>query len=121
MPSLPRTPSRLRRAAFLPIGTRGPPCALPLSIIPARLSSLCQSNSSFDFTRLARPPTKHTDELLLLPTFQQTCPTKPNSLGHRFSGTAFGWSSFLTFVSRRSLPLRSAPAVNTACAAPRGS
>src|ERR1700692_3445458 len=31
---------------------------------PPRLSSLSQSNSRFDFTRLARPPTKHTDELL---------------------------------------------------------
>ena len=29
--------------------------------------------------------------------------SKPNSLGHRFSGTAFGRSSFLTFVSRRRL------------------
>jgi hypothetical protein len=46
--------------------------------------------------------------------------TKPNSLGHMFSGTAFGWSSFLTFVSRRSLELRSAPPVNPACAALRG-
>ena len=45
---------------------------------------------------------------------------KPDSLGHRFSGTAFGWSSFLTFVSRRSLALRSAPSVNPACAALRG-
>src|ERR1700693_6490457 len=35
-----------------------------LSERPARLSSLSQSNSRFDFTRLARPPTKHTDELL---------------------------------------------------------
>jgi len=45
---------------------------------------------------------------------------KPDSLGHRFSGTAFGWFSFLTFVSRRSLELRSAPPVNPACAALRG-
>src|SRR3984885_951481 len=32
----------------------------------------------------------------------------------------FGWSFFLTFVSRRSLALRSAPSVNPACAALRG-
>jgi hypothetical protein len=31
----------------------------------------------------------------------------------------FGWSSFSTFVSPRSLELRSAPPVNPACAAPR--
>ena len=69
------------------------------------------------FHAFTRPPTKHTDELLLLPTFSKRAHTKPNSLGHRFSGTAFGWSSFLTFVSRRSPQLRSAPPVNPARAA----
>src|SRR5580658_6078126 len=43
---------------------------------PARLSSLNQSNSGPIFHAFTRPPTKHTDELLLLPTFQQTCPEK---------------------------------------------
>ena len=38
----------------------------------------------------------------------------------RLSGSAFGWSSFLSFVSRRSLQLRSAPSVNLACAALAG-
>src|ERR1700732_1676539 len=28
------------------------------------------------FHSFTRPPTKHTDELLLLPTFQKTCPDK---------------------------------------------
>ena len=34
------------------------------------------------FHAFTRPPTKHTDELLLLPTFQQTCPDKT-----KFSGS----------------------------------
>jgi hypothetical protein len=40
------------------------------------------------FHASTRPPTKHTDEFLLLPTFQQTRPDKT-----KFSA---GWSSFLT-------------------------
>src|SRR5580704_3258138 len=99
MLSLPRTPSRLRRAAFLPIGTRVPPCALALgsrgcavadgwgalalSIGKARsiiVTEPIQLRS--DFHAFTRPPTKHTDELLLLPTSQQTCPDKT-----KFSGS----------------------------------
>src|SRR5215469_10449990 len=38
----------------------------------------------------------------------------------RFSGSAFGLSFSLTFVSGRSLQLRSAPSINPACAALRG-
>jgi hypothetical protein len=127
MLSLPRTPSRLRRAAFLPIGTRVPPCALALgsrgcavadgwgalalSIRPAQLSSLSQSNSSFDFTRLARPRTKHTDELLLLPTFQQTCPDKT-----KFSGSQVQrYSLRLVFLPHIRFTAKSAAAVGSSC------
>src|SRR5713101_6620832 len=47
---------------------------------PARLSSLSQSNSG-SISRVYAPA-KHTDELLLLPTFQQACPDKT-----KFSGS----------------------------------
>src|SRR5260370_1058021 len=40
-------------------------------------------------------------------------------LNSRVLGSAFGWSFFTTFVSRRSLELRSAPPVNPVCAALR--
>ena len=60
-------------------------------------------------------------ELLLLPGLLQTMPEKTEFSTSRFSGSAFGWSSFPTFVSRRSLEFRWAPPVNPACAAPRGS
>jgi hypothetical protein len=111
--------------AFLPIGTRVPTCALALgsrgcavadgwgALVlsigrPARLSSLSQSNSGPIFTRLrALPPNTLTSSYYFRHP-NKHAQTKPNSLGHRFSGTAFGCSSFLTFVSRRSLPLRSA-------------
>ena len=66
------------------------------------------------------PPSKDTDQLLLLPIFQPTCPEKTKFPVHSFSGSAFGYSSFRTFVSPRSLQLRSAPPVNPACAALRG-
>jgi hypothetical protein len=129
---IPASPSP---PAFLPIRTRAPTCALALGSrgcavadgwgafalsigMPARLPSLSQSNSAPIFARLRAP--RQTHELLLLPTFQQTCQTKQNSLSRRFSGTAFGWSSFLTFASRQSLQLRSAPTVNPACAVLRG-
>ena len=127
MPSLPRTPSRLRRAAFLPIGTRVPPCALALgsrgrgvaegwgalalSIRPAQLSSLSQSNSTFDFTHLARPPTKHTDELLLLPTFQQTCPDKTKFPGSQVQR----YSLRLVFLPHIRFTAKSAAAVGSCC------
>ena len=55
--------------------------------------------------------------------FQGCCKQRPEKTefsNPRFSGSAFGWSSFLTFVSRRTVPLRSAPPVNPACAALRG-
>ena len=39
------------------------------------MSSLSQSNSG-PISRVHAPAHKHTDELLLLPTFQQTCPDK---------------------------------------------
>ena len=73
-----------------------------------------------DFTRLrALPPNTLTSSYYFRHS-NKHAQTKPNSLDHRFSGAAFGWSSFLTFVSRRSLELRSAPPVNPACAALRG-
>jgi hypothetical protein len=85
---------------------------------PARLSSLSESNS--DLTRLRALPLKRLTSSYYFRHSSKHAQTKPNSLGHRLSGTAFGWSSFLTFVSRRSLTLRSAPPVNPACAALRG-
>jgi hypothetical protein len=86
----------------------------------AALSSLNQSNFWFDllFTR-ALPPNTLTSSYYCRHS-NKHARRKPNSLGHNFSGAAFGWSSFLTFVSRRSLPLQSAPPVNPACAALRG-
>jgi len=87
MPSLPRTPSRLRRApAFLPIGTLVAPCALTLggrrlarfrtlgALLlsigkAARLSSLIQSNSG-PISRVCGPDHQNTLTSLLLPTFQ---------------------------------------------------
>src|SRR5580704_6650756 len=74
-----------------------------------------------DFTRLLDLPPNILTNSYYFRHYNKHAQTKPNSLGHRFSGTAFGWSSFLTFVSRRSLQLRSAPTVNPACAALRGS
>jgi hypothetical protein len=123
--------------AFLPIGTRVPTCALAWLAAAARLRMAGVHSSfpfgkarsivvtepiqlRFDFTRLpARPPNTPTSSYYFRHSNKHD-QTKPNSLGHRFSGTAFGWSSFLTFVSRRSLELRSAPTVNPACAALRG-
>ena len=113
MPSLPRTPSRLRRApqrfcqselecrhahslwvaAAAPLRMAG--CTRPFhrkarSIVvtePIQLRS--------DFTRLrALPPNTLTSSYYFRHS-NKHAQTKPNSLGHRFSGTAFGWSSFL--------------------------
>ena len=95
--------------------------ALVLSIGSARSIVVTQPiQLRSDFMAFRFPPTKHTDELLLLPTFQEACPDKTKFWVTSESGTAFGLSSFLTFVSRRSLALRSAPSVNPACAALRG-
>ena len=59
-----------------------------------------------DFTRLLDLPPNILTNSYYFRHYNKHAQTKPNSLGHRFSGTAFGWSSFFTFVSRRSLPLR---------------
>jgi hypothetical protein len=120
-PSLPRTPSRLQRcpSAVLPIGTRALPCPTALGRRP-RHCRHCTNPTPVRFTRLrALPPNTLTSSYYCLHS-NKHARRKPNSLGHNFSGAAFGWSSFLTFVSRRSLPLRSAPPVNPACAALRG-
>jgi hypothetical protein len=81
MPSLPRTPSRLRRApAFLPIGTLVAPCALTLGgrrlarfrTLGALLLIHRKNRSPVvtdpiqlrsNFTRMRAGPPKHTDEL----------------------------------------------------------
>jgi hypothetical protein len=82
-----------------------------LSERPAQLSSLSQSNSSFDLTRLARPPTKHTDGLLLLPTFQQTFPDKT-----KFSGSQVQrFSLRLVFLPHIRFTAKSAAAVGSSC------
>ena len=87
---------------------------------PAQLSSLSQSNSG-PISRVCGPDHQNTlTSAYYSRHSNKHAHRKPDSLGHRFSGTAFGWSSFLTFVSRRSLELRSAPPVNPACAALRG-
>ena len=81
----------------------------------------CANPTPGRFHAFTRSPTKHTDERLTTSDIPiSISQTKPNFLGHRFSGAAFGWSSFFTFVSRRSLELRLAPPVNPACAALRG-
>jgi hypothetical protein len=137
VPSSDSIPASPCPPAFLPIGTRVPTFALALgsrwlrgadrwgalvlSIGKARsivVTEPIQLRS--DFTRLrALPPNTLTSSYNFRHS-NKRAQTKPNSLGHRFSGTAFGWSSFLTFVSRRSLELWSAPTVNPACAALRG-
>src|SRR5580698_160193 len=87
---------------------------------PSHLSSLSQSSpGSISPVYAPLPPNTLTSSYYLRHS-NQHAERKPNSLGQKFNGTAFGWSSFLTFVSRRSLPLRSAPPVNPACAALRG-
>jgi len=138
-PSLPRTPSRLSRApqrfsqselecqhahplwvaAAVRLRMAGVHSSFPFG--KARLIVVTEPiQLRFDFTRLpARPPNTLTNSYYFRHS-NKHAQTKPNSLGHRFSGTAFGWSSFPTFVSRRSLELRSAPTVNPACAALRG-
>jgi hypothetical protein len=117
--------------ALLPIATSVPPRTLALgsrrlrmagvhssfpSERPSRLSSLIQSNSGPISRVYPLPPNTLTSSYYCRHS-NKHAQTKPNSLGLRFSGAAFGWSSFLTFVSRRSLALRSAPPVNPACAA----
>jgi len=139
VPSSDSIPASPCPPAFLPIGTRVLPCAaaldsrrlcdcdgwgeLVLSVPSERTRSIVVTELiqlRFDFTRLrALPPNTLTSSYYFRHS-NQHAQTKPDSLGHRFSGTAFGWSSFLTFVSRRSLALRSAPSVNPACAALRG-
>jgi hypothetical protein len=84
--------------------------ALVLSIGKARSIVVTQPiQLQSDFMRLGAllPPSTLTSSYHFLNS-NKHAQTKPNSLGHRFSGTAFGWSSFVTFVSRRSLALRSA-------------
>jgi hypothetical protein len=139
MPSLPRTPSRLRRAPqrfcqselecrhahslWVDVGCTVADGwgALVLSIGKARLIVVTEPiQLGSDFTRLRDLPPNIPTNSYYFRHSNKHAQTKPNSLGHRFSGTAFGWSSFLTFVSRRSLQLRSAPTVNPACAALRG-
>ena len=83
-------------------------------------AALASFHRQAPLTGFTPPPSKDADQLLLRPIFQQTCPERTKFSGHSFCGSAFGCSSFLTFVSPRSLPLRSAPPVNPACAALRG-
>jgi hypothetical protein len=128
MPSLPRTPSRIRRAPqrfcqselecrnaqslWVSVGTAvahdwG---ALVLSIGKARSIVVTEPILlRSDFTRLRDLPPNILTNSYYFRHSNEHAQTKPNSLDHKFSCTAFGWSSFLTFVSRRSLPLRSAP------------
>ena len=122
-PSLPRTSSRLRRAPGLSATSELEACPLASGSPSAAFSGLAGLHSPHFIGKAAHtftpPHSKDADELLLLPIFQQTCPEKTKFSDHRFSGSAFGCSSFLTFVSRRSLQLSSAPPVNPACAALR--
>ena len=137
-PSLPRTPSRLRRApqrfcqseverrhahslwvaAVWGRGWLG--CTRPFhrkarSIV---VTEPIQVRSDFTRLRVLPPNTLTCSYYFDIPT---NMPRQNQILWVTgFSGTAFGWSSFLTSVSRRSLELRSAPSVNPACAALRG-
>ncbi len=137
VPSSDSIPASRCPPAFLPIATRVPTCALALgsrgyavadgwgalvlSIGKARSIVVTEPiQLPSDFMRLGALPTNTLTSSYYFRHSNKHAQTKPNSLGHRFSGTAFGWSSFLTFVSRRSLELRSAPPVNPACAALRG-
>jgi len=137
VPSSDSIPASPCPPAFLPIGTRVPPCAVALGSrrlrgcgwLGALVLSIGKARSivvtepiqlRFDFTRLRARPSNTLTSSYHFRHSNKHAQRQPNSLGHGFSGTAFGWSSFLTFVSRRSLPLRSAPPVNPACAALRG-
>jgi hypothetical protein len=64
-----------------------------------------------DFTRLRAPPTKHTDELLLLPTSPQTCPEKT-----KFSGSQVQrYSLRLVFLPHIRFTAKSATPVGSSC------
>ena len=82
-----------------------------LSIAEAVVSDLAGVHSPLFIGKLAHafiPPSKGPDELLLLPTFQQTCPEITKFSDPRFSGSAFDWSSFLIrFTAKSSAPLGS--------------
>jgi hypothetical protein len=127
-PSLPRTPSRPRRAPqrfcqselecrpeqslWVAVG-----CAvadgwgaLVLSIGKAR-SIVVTEPIQLRFHAFTRPPTKHTDELLLLPTFQQTCPDKT-----KFSGSQVQrYSLRLVFLPHIRFTAKSAAPVGSSC------
>jgi hypothetical protein len=116
--------------AFLPIGTRGGHahslggsrrlrgcgwlwCTRP-SIGKARsivivVTEPIQLRS--DFTRLRVLPTTHTDELLLLPTFQPTCPKRT-----KFSGSQVQrYSLRLVLLSHIRFTAKSAAPVGSSC------
>src|SRR5436189_989284 len=63
--------------------------------------------SQLRFHASTRPPAKQSDELLLPPTFQPTCPNKTKVPGSQVQRYSLRLASFLTFVSRRSLVRRS--------------
>src|ERR1700730_10266090 len=107
MPSLPRTPSRHSRAPqrfcqselecrhahslWVAVGLRGCGwlgCTRPFHRKGPLDCRHWANPTPVRFHTFTRPPTKHTDELLLLPTFQQTCPDKTKfsgSQGQRYS------------------------------------
>jgi len=107
VPSSDSIPASPCPPASLPIGTRVPKCALALgsrgcavadgwgvlvlSIGKARLIVVTEPiQLRSDFTRLRTlPPNTLTNSCYFLRS-NKHAQTKPNSLGHRFSGTAFG-------------------------------
>jgi hypothetical protein len=92
VPSSDSIPASPCPPAFLPIGTRVLPCAAALDSRrlcdcdgwgELVLSVPSERTRSIVVTELIqlRPPTKHTDQLLLLPTIQPTCPDKTSFSG----------------------------------------
>jgi hypothetical protein len=93
VPSSDSIPASACPQRGLPIGTSVPPCAVALGSRRLRGCGWLGCTRPFHrkgpldcrhranptpvrFHAFTRPPINHTDELLLLPTFQQTCPDK---------------------------------------------
>jgi hypothetical protein len=112
--------------AFLPIGTSVPPRALALGSRWLRGCGWLGVHSPFHrkgpldcrtnptpvrFHAFTGPPTKHTDQLLLLPTSQQTCRDKT-----KFSGSQVQWYSLrLVFLPHIRFTAKSAAPVGSSC------
>ena len=125
VPSSDSIPASPCPPAFLPIRTRVPTHALTMG--SRRLRGCGWPGCTRPFLRKARsivvtepiqlpfhaftcPSTKHTDEFLLLPTFQQTCPDKT-----KFSGSGSAVQPWLIFLLQIRFKAKSAAPVGSSC------